>query len=136
MQLRQAQDGFVTDREGVTVAGRVAPQEIRGFRGRGYSYIICDFGNRSPMLSGQLFYRCFLTGPMMIWTKLQWQEKMAQFGAEQKVIPVVTGGDVLLYKTWFGRTCTSQKLSVFFREPMSVRNGKKLLGHLRLAGKK
>lgn len=134
-RLRQLQDGFVTDWEGITVAGRVAPQEIKGFRDRGYSYIICDFGNRNPMLSGQLFYRCLFTGPLMSWTKKQWQEKLAQIGKEQRTVLMVTGGDASLAKLWFGRACCVRKVSMDRQESKGFRNGKKLLRSLHLAGK-
>ena len=135
-QLRQPEDGFVTEQEGIVVAGRVAPQEIKGFRDRGYSYIICDFGNRNPMLSGHLFYRCFYVGPMMQWTRRQWQDKLSQNGEEQKTVLLITGGDAFLAKDWFGTAYDVRRLVMHFSGLREKRSRKQFLRTLRLAGKR
>ncbi len=131
-QLRNKEDGFVTERNGITIAGRVAPEEIRGFRDRGYSYIICDFGNRNPLFSGLSFSGCYLAGPFMQWTKEQWQQRITETTGEVAPVLVLTGGDACLARKLFHRQCTVQKVSLYFEgfgnSERLHRQIKKLLG--------
>lgn len=111
--LRKKEDGFVTEQEGVAFAAGVAPEEIRGFRGRGYDYIVCDFGNRVPVGTEPHAYRRFLTGPMVPWMKKQWEHRMRETAGE-KITAVITAGDLRLAKKELGMQCPVYGLSLVF----------------------
>ena len=131
-KLREEEDGFVTERNGIIIAGRVAPEEVKGFRDRGFTYIICDFGNRNPLFSDQLFFRYYLTGPMMQWTKKQWQQRITETTLDVAPVLVLTGGDVPLARKLFRKQCPVKCVSLHFEGPGKVRRlhrqMKKLLG--------
>lgn len=112
--LRDAEDGFVTEIDGITIAGGVAAEEIRGFRDRGFRYIICDFGNGNPAYSNELFFKSFLVGPLMQWTKEQWQGRMAELAAEELPVVVLTGGDFGLAKKLLPEACRVERMPLYF----------------------
>lgn len=95
-QRELKENGFVTELDGVTVAGRVAPEEAKGFRGRGYAYIICDFGRRNPRYSDLMFSGYFLVGHVMQWKKMQWQKRILEIRGEEQMVLVLTGGIISL----------------------------------------
>jgi len=113
--LREEGDGFVTEQNGITIAGRVAPEEIRGFADRGYRYIICDFGNRNPVFSGQMFAGSYLVGPMTQWTKELWEKRRIQTEGENLPVFVLTGGDCSLAWKYFRKTAIIRKLPLYFQ---------------------
>ena len=133
-QLRDEEDGFVTEKNGITIAGRVAPEEVRGFRGRGYAYIICDFGNSSPLFSGQSFFRSYLVGPMMQWTKKQWELRLSEVTQEETPGIVLTGGDFAFARRIFRKEYHVDKVSLYYAGFGNAGSGclkkqmKKLLG--------
>lgn len=111
--LRQKEDGFVTEREGITFAAGVAPEEIRGFRGRGYDYIICDFGSRVPVGAEPYAYRRFLVGPMVPWLIKQWEHRVRELAGEKTAV-VITAGEFLSAKKEFKKQCPIYRCSLVF----------------------
>ncbi len=101
--VENPENGFVTERNGISIAGRIAPQEVKGWRQRGYRYIVCDFGNESPALSGQSFAACFLNGVVTQWTKAQWSDAMQCIDRETVLRVVLSGGDSSLARRLVSR---------------------------------
>ena len=64
---------FVFERKGITVVKRVAPQEISGWRDRGYSYVVSCFGKQSPLLSDCPFRLCLCTGAVNVFILNNWK---------------------------------------------------------------
>lgn len=98
----EAQKSFVYERNNITIAKRVAPQEVKGWRGRGYSYIICDFGNLSVQTAGIPFTRCFCTGSMTAWTVDFWKQYLEELNPTQKNALIITEGDAAMAHREFG----------------------------------
>ncbi len=107
-------DGFVFEREGITIAKRVAPQEIKGWRGRGYDYIVCDFGSESPLHSECFFSSYFFVGAVTEWTIELWKTALFSFLGMQKIVIALTGGDEVLAKEVFGELCYICKVNTYF----------------------
>ncbi len=112
-QREMRENGFVTELDGVTVAGRVAPEEANGFRGRGYAYIVCDFGRRNPQHSEMMFSGHFLVGAVMQWTKPQWQKRILETRGEERMVLVLTGGDEPLAKQWMHKVGLVRKVPLY-----------------------
>ncbi len=107
-------DGFVFEREKITIAKKVAPQEIKSWRGRGYDYIVCDFGKQSPLYSECSFSSYFLVGAVTEWTIDLWKTAFSSFSGMQKTIIALTGGDEVLAKEVFGELCYICKVNTYF----------------------
>ena len=108
-------DGFVFEREGITIAKKVAPQEIKSWRGRGYDYIVCDFGKQSPLYSECSFSSCFFIGAVTEWTIDLWKTALSSFLGMQKTVIALTGGDEVLANEIFGELCYICKVNIYFR---------------------
>ncbi len=67
---------FVADK--VIVAKRVLPQEIKGWRGYGSKYIVCDFGNAIPANAGIPFDYTVYVGSVQPWTGEAWKHLVAE----------------------------------------------------------
>ena len=106
--------GFVLEQEGITIAKRVAPQEIKGWRGRGYEYIVCDFGKQSSNISECAFSTCFLVGAITKWTIEQWKREVALLPTLQKIGIALIGGEKTLAQEVFGERCCIQNISTYF----------------------
>ena len=109
------QNGFVFERGRITVVNRVAPQELSGWRGRGYAYVVSCFGKQSPLLSTCPFQQCLLAGTVTEFSLEEWKKQIRSFDSTQKLAVALTGGDVALAKKEFGRRCRVHKLSPYFR---------------------
>ena len=127
--LRNVQSGFVFEKEGVSIAGRVAPEEITGFGDRGYRYIICDFGTGSFETSNCLFHRRFLVGPMTEWMAEQWKGRLTERKGEEKPMLVLTGGDAHFARKMFRDTAVTE-IPLFFQGFGSSHGPEKLLGRI------
>ena len=110
------QKSFVFERNGITVAKRVAPQEVRGWRGRGFRYIVACFGKTQPCISGCPFRLALCAGAVTGFSLQQWQTFLPKLCKEQKTVLMLTGGDEALAKTEFGSMCTVRKILPFFHE--------------------
>ena len=106
--------GFVFEREGVTIAKRVALQEIKGWRGRGYDYIVCDFGNQCYLHSETLFSVCFCVGAVTEWTIEQWKKTVVSLSEVQNIVIALTGGNKVLANDIFGESCRICKVTTYF----------------------
>lgn len=94
--------GFVYEWNGITIAKRVPPEEARGWRGRGYTTVICDFGNTSPELAGLLFTEIYYCGSMMAWTLPCWRKCLEAHTEGTKGVFVCTEGDTARMRREFG----------------------------------
>ena len=96
------------------MAKRVAPQEVSGWRGRGYAYVVSCFGKQSPLLSGCPFQLCLLTGAVTEFSLKEWREQIMSYDKAQHVAVALTGGDRKLAKKELGKTCRVGGLSTCF----------------------
>ncbi len=108
------QNSFVFERNGITVAKRVAPQEISGWRGRGYACVVSCFGKQSPLLSGCPFQCCLISGAVTEFSLKEWKELLLSIGKVHNIAVALTGGDKALAKKEFGRLCRIEELSTYF----------------------
>lgn len=105
---------FVFEREGITIAKRVAPQEIKSWRGRGYDYVVCDFGNQSSLYSEYPFSTYFFVGAVTAWTIEQWKKVLFSLSEKQKIVIALTGGDEVLANEVFEEMCYVCKVNTYF----------------------
>ena len=107
--------GFVFEQNDITVAKRVAPQEISGWRDRGYTYVVVCFGKQNPLLSGCPFKLCICAGAVTGFSLEKWRELILPLSRTEKVAVALTGGDVRLAKQEFGKKCRIRKLPTYFQ---------------------
>lgn len=123
--------GFVQERNGIMVAERVALQEVRGWRGRGYDYIICDLGANTPSATGLVFACWFCVGSMSEYTNRFWHRMLDEALQEQQTALIVTEGDVRLAMQEFGKAyavaCLTLHTPIFFCSRENRKLLKKLL---------
>ena len=82
--------GFTYETDGITVAARVLPDEARRYRGRGFRYILCDFGDQSNW-DPELSFDCIvLVGSMTPWTRSLWERSLFTESEDIDVFAVVT----------------------------------------------
>ena len=108
------QQGFVFERGAVTVAKRVAPQEINGWRDRGYSLVVACFGIQAPMTFDGVYRGCLLAGPITEFNLKKWETMLLSFGRAEKIAVALTGGDISLAKRTFGHICKIGRLPMYF----------------------
>lgn len=108
------QNSFVFERNGITVAKRVAPQEISGWRGRGYAYVVSCFGKQSPLLSGCPFQCCIISGAVTEFSLNEWRKLLLPAGKAKNNVVALTGGDKSLAKREFGKLCRIAELPSYF----------------------
>lgn len=99
---KETQRSFVYERNRITIAKRVTPQEAKGWRGRGYAYVVCDFGNLSTYLTELQYTCCFHTGSMTAWTIDHWCQSLEHMKQAKKNILVITEGDSSVAYQEFG----------------------------------
>lgn len=109
------QNSFVFERENITVAKRVAPQEVGGWRNRGYAYIVVCLGKQSPLLSACPFKCCIFSGAVTEFSLNQWQSMLLKMDKEQKTAVALTGGNAALAKQKFGKNFCVTKLPSYFQ---------------------
>lgn len=108
------QKSFVFERNGITVAKRVAPQEVSGWRDRGYAYVVACFGKETPLLSGCPYQLFLCAGAVTEFNREQWKNLLLPLGRAGKAAVALTGGDILLAKREFGRVCRIGQLPAYF----------------------
>lgn len=108
------QQGFVFERGAVTVAKRVAPQEVNGWRDRGYSLVVACFGIQAPMTLDGVYRGCLLAGPITEFNLKKWETMLLSFGRAEKIAVALTGGDIRLAKRAFGHICKIGQLPMYF----------------------
>ena len=110
----RGQDGFVFERNQITVVKRVAPQEISGWRSRGFACVVACFGKQNPLISDCLFQLCILSGAVTEFNLKQWRELLLPLGRAYDTAVALTGGDILLAQKEFGKICRVKKLPGYF----------------------
>lgn len=130
----RGQQGFVFERESITVAKRVVPQEINGWRDRGYSLVVSCFGIKEPLALEGSFDACLLTGAITEFNLEQWKTMLLTYDRVEKTAVALTGGDLQLAKRMLGHSCNIDRLPMFFEafgqsKPFR-RQMKRLLGKL------
>ncbi|MGN0507179.1 MAG: serine/threonine protein kinase [Lachnospiraceae bacterium] len=112
LERESEQQGFVYEQNGITVAERIAPQEVKGWRGRGYDYIVCDLGADTFDAAGIPFDLWLCVGSMSEWTELLWHQALDELLPLQKAVVLVTEGDIALAVREFGRKCAVGQLAL------------------------
>lgn len=112
---RGEQDNFMYERNGITVVKRVAPQEAGSWKGYGFPYVVCCFGNQHPGLAGCSFTKCFYSGAITEVSLNSWKQFLGAASREEKSCLILTGGDELLARRVFGNQCTIQKIPAYFQ---------------------
>ncbi len=64
----ETKEGFVYETEGITVAKRVLAGDVKGWRNRGYNFVVVDFGSALPDTAEVPFEESFLVGSFVPWT--------------------------------------------------------------------
>ena len=113
-ESRRGQQGFVFERRAITVAKRVTPREVNGWRDRGYSLVVACFGIQAPLDSGGVYQECLLTGAITEFNLDQWDTILQSFRRSKKIAVALTGGDIRLAKQAFGHRCKIGRLPMYF----------------------
>ncbi len=79
-------------KDGITIAKRVFCEDIKGWRGRGYDFVVCDFGTESADAAGIRFEKKFLVGSLMPWTRAEWDAALSAAGYDKHTAVVITEG--------------------------------------------
>ena len=108
------QKNFVFEYNQITVAKRVAPQEISGWRNRGYAFVVACFGKQSPLLSDCPYSLCILAGAVTEFNLEQWKKQLLPLGRANRTAVALTGGNIALAKREFGRMCRIRPLPAYF----------------------
>ncbi len=108
------QKSFVFERNCITVAKRVAPQEISGWRDRGYAFVVVCFGKQSPLAADCPYQLCLCAGSVTEFSLEQWKNMLLPLSRRYHTAAALTGGDILLAKKVFGRQCRIGKLPAYF----------------------
>ncbi len=108
------QNSFVFERNGIMVAKRVAPQEISGWRNRGYASVVACFGEQSPLLADCPYKLCILTGAVTEFNLEQWRLQLSLAESAFHVAAALTGGDCSLAEREFGKQCHIGMLPGYF----------------------
>lgn len=108
------QQGFVFEREGITVAKRVAPQEINGWQNRGYSFVVVCFGIQPPLMKEGAYRGCLLSGAITEVNLKEWERMLLSFDRAEHMAVALTGGDLKLAKQTFGHSCRIGHLPMYF----------------------
>ncbi len=114
-EQQKGKQSFVYERNGIMVVKHVAPQEISGWRGRGYTDVVVCLGKQSPLVSMNLFTLCLLTGAITEYNLKEWRKKVLPLCKKQRTALALTGGDIGLAEKEFGKECTVCRLSPYFR---------------------
>ncbi|MCR5585246.1 MAG: serine/threonine protein kinase [Lachnospiraceae bacterium] len=88
---RKSQE-YSFEKDGVTIAKRVFSEDIKGWRGRGYDFIICDFGKGSCDAAEIYFEKKFLVGSLTPWTRAEWDAALSAAGYDRHTAVVITEG--------------------------------------------
>ncbi|MCR5823532.1 MAG: serine/threonine protein kinase [Lachnospiraceae bacterium] len=88
---RESQE-FSFEKDGITIAKRVFCEDVKGWRGRGYDFVICDFGTESSDAAEIYFEKKFLVGSLMPWTRAEWDAALSAAGYDKHTGVVITEG--------------------------------------------
>lgn len=105
---------FVYERNEITVVKRVLPQEIRGWRSRGYTCVVVCFGTQSPLLSDGPYKLCICTGAVTEFNLEQWKKMLLPLCRVYRTAVALTGGDISLAKKEFGGNTRIKKIITYF----------------------
>ncbi len=105
---------FVFERNKITVAKRVAPQEVSGWRNRGYAYVVACFGKQSPLLCDCPYRLCICAGAVTEFSLKYWKTLLLSLDKAEKTAVALTGGDFNLAKRELKRVCCMEKLPIHF----------------------
>ncbi|MCR5154059.1 MAG: serine/threonine protein kinase, partial [Lachnospiraceae bacterium] len=92
--LPEEEKGFVLEFNGIYVARHTSAEQAYGWKGRGYSFVICDFGNIKPLLCNIPFESCLLCGLLSYATAGLWKETLRSLSVRAKTSGIITGGDL------------------------------------------
>ena len=121
---------FVFERNQITVAKRVAPQEISGWRGRGYACVVVCFGKLSPLVAGGPYRLCLCTGAITEFSLEQWKKVLLPLGRTEKTAVALTGGNLFLAKKEFGKVGRICRLPEYFEAFEQSKSFKRQMKHL------
>jgi len=113
-EILGGQQGFVFERESITVAKRVAPQEVNGWRDRGYSLVVSCFGIKAPLALEEGYHACLLAGTITEFNLNQWETMLLSFDRTEKIAVALTGGDFRLAKHFLGHCYRIRRLPAYF----------------------
>ena len=116
MQKPEEQRNFVFERGRITVAKRVMPQEIGGWRSRGYACVVVCFGTKLPSISEVSFQRCILSGAVTGFNLKQWKEVLLSLRGRYCTAVALTGGDRSLAERELGEVCHVEQLPTYFED--------------------
>ena len=88
---RKSQE-YSFEKDGVTIAKRVFSEDVKGWRGRGYDFVICDFGKGSCDAAEIYFEKRFLVGSLTPWTRADWDAALSGAGYGKQTAVVITEG--------------------------------------------
>ncbi len=110
----RGQQGFVFERENITVAKRVAPREVNGWRDRGFSLVVVCFGIQTPLAPEGGYCGCLFAGAITEFSLKEWETVLLSFGRTEKFAVALTGGDIRLAKRALRHICRVGRLPMFF----------------------
>ncbi len=79
-------------KDGITFAKRVFCEDIKGWRGRDYDFVICDFGTGSADAADVRFEKKILVGSLTPWTRAAWDAALSSAGYGKRTAVVITEG--------------------------------------------
>jgi len=115
--------GFVFEQEGITIAKRVAVQELTAWIGRGYRYIVCDFGKNNPMTPEISFTSYLYAGTFTEMTLPEWEKQLSSVYGKQKLTVALCGGDEELAVCCLGEQCQVCCVNPFFSLNVQKKRG-------------
>lgn len=113
-KIMEEQKNFVFERKKITVAKRVLPQEISGWRDRGYAFCVVCFGKTNPLISECPYQRYLITGAMTEFNLEQWEKLLLTFEKAENAAVALTGGDDCLAEQKFGGIGRIGRLPMYF----------------------
>ncbi len=84
---------FSFRKNGITFAKRVLYEDVKGWRGRGYDFVICDFGTGSADAADVRFEKKILVGSLTPWTRAAWDSALSSAGYDKRTAVVITEGN-------------------------------------------
>jgi len=134
LQMTGKQKNFVFERNRITVAKRVTPQEIIGWRNRGYACVVVCFGTKLPTISDGSFQRCILAGAVTGFCLKQWKETLLSINGRYCTAVALTGGDRSLAERELEEICHIEQVPAYFeafgQTEISGRQIKRLLNKM------
>lgn len=79
---KEEPQNYIFEIEGIYVAKRVLPEEVKGWGSKGFDFLICDFGNESPLNSCLPFACSIVVGSIQPWNR---EKLLEAFSETQKI---------------------------------------------------